>query len=78
MLHKALQQAVLLSYICYNPTTACVLPKIVKREIHPLADQQTAQLLNLLKGSKYEIPLTVDLVEQTWNKKPFQGKAKKP
>ena len=48
-------------FIRYNPTTACVLPKIVKKEIHPLTDQQTAQLLNLLKGSKYEIPLTVDL-----------------
>ena len=61
VLHKALQQAVLLNYIRYNPTTACVLSKIVKKEIHPLTDQQTAQLLNLLKGSKYEIPLTVDL-----------------
>ena len=61
VLHKALQQAVLLNYIRYNPTTACVLPKIVKKEIHPLTDQQTAQLLNLLKGSKYETPLTVDL-----------------
>ena len=61
VLHKALQQAVLLNYIRYNPTTACVLPKIVKKEIHPLTDQQTAQLLDLLKGSKYEIPLTVDL-----------------
>ena len=61
VLHKALQQAVLLNYIRYNPTTACVLPKIVKKEIHPLTDQQAAQLLNLLKGSKYEIPLTVDL-----------------
>ena len=61
VLHKALQQAVLLNYIRYNPTTACVLPKIVKKEIHPLTDQQTAQLLNLLKGGKYEIPLTVDL-----------------
>ena len=61
VLHKALQQAVLLNYIRYNPTTACVLPKIVKKEIHPLTDQQTAQLLNLLKGSKYEIPLAVDL-----------------
>ena len=61
VLHKALQQAVLLNYICYNPTTACVLPKIVKKEIRPLTDQQTAQLLNLLKGSRYEIPLTVDL-----------------
>lgn len=61
VLHKALQQTVLLNYIRYNPTTACVLPKIVKKEIRPLTDQQTAQLLNLLKGSKYEIPLTVDL-----------------
>ena len=66
MLHKALQQAVLLNYIRYNPTTACVLPKIVKKEIHPLTDQQTAQLLNLLKGSKYEIPLTVDLFTGLW------------
>ena len=61
VLHKALQQAVLLNYIRYNPTSACVLPKIIKKEIHPLNDQQTAQLLNLLKGSKYELPLTVAL-----------------
>ena len=61
VLHKALQQAVLLNYIRYNPTSACVLPKIVKREIHPLTDHQTAHLLNLLKGNKYELPLTVDL-----------------
>ena len=31
VLHKALQQAVLLNYIRYNPTSACVLPKIIKR-----------------------------------------------
>ena len=61
VLHKALQQAVLLNYLRTNPTNACILPKIIKKEIHPLTDQQTAQLLNLLKGSKYEIPLTVDL-----------------
>lgn len=61
VLHKALQQAVLLNYIRYNPTNACILPKIVKKEIHPLNDQETAQLLKLLKGHQYEIPLTVDL-----------------
>lgn len=52
---------ILLNYNRYNPTSACVLPKVIKKEIHPLTDQQTAQLLNLLKGSKYELPLTVDL-----------------
>lgn len=61
VLHKALQQAVLLNYIRYNPTSACVLPKIIKKEIHPLTDQQTAQFLNLLKGNQYELPLTIDL-----------------
>jgi len=61
VLHKALQQAVMLDYLRFNPTSACVLPKVIKKEIHPLTDQQTAQFLNLIKGSNYELAFTIDL-----------------
>lgn len=61
VLHKALQQAVLLNYIRFNPTSACTLPRAVKKEIHPMNDQQTAQFLERIQGNPYELLLKVDL-----------------
>lgn len=61
VLHRALQQAVRLNYIRFNPASACILPRSVKKEIRPMSDQQTAQFLMLLQGNKYELPLKVDL-----------------
>ena len=39
ILHRALKQAVLNGYIRYNPTEACILPRIVKKDIMPLMRQ---------------------------------------
>ena len=61
ILHKALQQAVLLNYLRTNPTNACILPKIIKKEIHPMDDRDTTRFLEAIKGSRYELLLKVDL-----------------
>lgn len=61
ILHKALQQAVLLNYLRTNPTNACILPKIIKKEIHPMDDRDTALFLEAIKGCRYELLLKVDL-----------------
>lgn len=61
ILHKALQQAVLLNYLRTNPTNACILPKIIKKEIHPMDDRDTARFLEAIKGCRYELLLKVDL-----------------
>ena len=54
VLHKALQQAVANGYIRFNPADACVLPRIVKKEIKPLDEGQITAFLKAIKGNKYE------------------------
>ncbi len=52
--HRALQQAVKIGLLRTNPTDNCVLPRVVKKEIHPLTSQQIADLLKLLPGHPHE------------------------
>ena len=40
VLHKALQQAVLIGYLRYNPADACILPRIERKKIKPFDDAQ--------------------------------------
>lgn len=54
VLHKMLQQAVMLNYIRYNPANACVLPKARKSEINPLTDTQMRLFLEAIRGHRYE------------------------
>lgn len=61
ILHKALHQAIMLGYIRFNPTDACVLPRIAKKEIMPLDEIQTAAFLKAIKGHRFETLFTVDL-----------------
>ena len=61
ILHKALQQAVLLNYLRTNSANACILPKVIKKEIHPMDDRDTARFLEAIKGCRYELLLKVDL-----------------
>lgn len=61
ILHKALQQAVANGYIRFNPTDACILPRIVKKEIQPLDENQITTFLKAIKGHKYEDLFTVTL-----------------
>lgn len=54
VLHKALQQAIVVNYIRVNPTDACILPHLVKPEIKPLDEQDTARFLQAIKGNPFE------------------------
>lgn len=61
ILHKALQQAVVIGYIEANPTTGCVLPRIEKKEISPLTEPQLAAFLEAIKGHRHELLYKVAL-----------------
>ena len=61
IVHKALQQALLLGYLRINPANACVLPRIEKKELTPLDDHDIAAFLRHIKGDPFEILLTVAL-----------------
>ena len=61
VLHKALQQAVAIGYIRFNPSAACTLPRIERKEIRPLEDSQITAFLAAIKGHRFETLFTVDL-----------------
>lgn len=49
ILHKALDQALKLRYIGFNPADACTLPRIEKKEIKPLSESEIAAFLDLIR-----------------------------
>jgi len=61
VLHKALKQAMRLGYIKSNPTDACELPRIEKKEVSYLEEDEVKSLLDAIKGHKYESIYKVDL-----------------
>ncbi len=54
VLHRAMQQAVLNEMIRTNPCNACVLPRVVRKEIKPLDEDQIADFLHEISGHRYE------------------------
>lgn len=61
IMHKALEQAVELKFIKFNPSDACKLPRVEKKEINPLDDQEITVFLTAIQGHKYEKLFLVDL-----------------
>lgn len=61
VLHKALQQAVAIGYIRFNPADACTLPRGDRKEITPLDEKQTDAFLAAIAGHTHEILYKVDL-----------------
>ena len=61
VLHKALQQAVAISYLRFNPSDACVLPRVERKELHPLDDDAIHQFIETVKGHPYEFLFLVTL-----------------
>ena len=61
VLHKALQQAVAVGYIRFNPTDACTLPRTEKKEINPLDEEQIAAFLKAIEGHRHELLYKVAL-----------------
>lgn len=61
ILHKALQQAVEAGYIRDNPADACKPPRIVKKEITPLDEEETKLFVKAVHDDPYEILYLVTL-----------------
>lgn len=61
ILHQALKQAMINGYIRFNPTVACKLPRIEKKEVSPLDERQTTAFLGAIKGHRFEMLYSLDL-----------------
>lgn len=61
VLHKALQQAVAIGYIRFNPSDPCTLPRVIKKPIQPLDEVQSKSFLQAIKGHRLETLFTVTL-----------------
>lgn len=61
VLHKALEQAVYNGYIHSNPTNGCVLPRVEKKQIKPLDEDQITTFIRAVKGHQYEHLFVVTL-----------------
>lgn len=61
ILHKALQQAVTIGYIRFNPADAATMPRTDHKEIQPLSETQISNFLKAIEGHKHEILYTVAL-----------------
>ena len=61
VLHKALQQAVKIGYLRFNPADACELPRAVRKELKPLDEEQSKAFLKAIQGHGYEMLYTVTL-----------------
>jgi len=60
-LHKAMEKAVALGYIKFNPASKPDLPKVEKTEIKPLDDDAINRFLEAIKGHKFELVYIVTL-----------------
>ena len=54
VLHRALDLAVRIEYLERNPTSACILPKVVEKQVTPLDEPEQKQLFEALKGNRFE------------------------
>ena len=54
IIHKALQQAVKVGYIRFNPADSCTLPRVVKKEIKPLDNDAIGLFMEAIHGHQYE------------------------
>ncbi len=61
ILHRALQQAVANGYIRSNPADACTLPRVEKKELKPLDENDITQFMEAIKGHRYETVFLVTL-----------------
>ena len=61
VLHSALEQAVLLSYIATNPSNPCKIPHIERPEISPMDDEMVSAFIKAIHDHKFESLYLVDL-----------------
>jgi integrase len=61
ILHAALERAVLLGYIQRNPSKGCTLPRVTKKEMAVIKDNDVARFLDAVKGHQYENIYLMDM-----------------
>lgn len=61
VLHRSLDLAVKLGMIRSNPTDLCDLPKVRRKEIHPMEQDKIGAFLSVIKGNKFELLYQVTL-----------------
>lgn len=61
VLHKALQQAVEIGYLRFNPSDNCKLPRVKRRDIRPFENDEMSAFLQRIQGDKYELLYIVAL-----------------
>lgn len=54
ILHKAIRQAVQIGYIRTNPADACKPPRVGKKQIRPLEEDQVSDFLKEIEGHRHE------------------------
>ena len=59
--HRALEQAVKVGYLASNPSDACKLPRVVKKELHPLDTDQIAAFIKAIQGHPQEYLFKITL-----------------
>lgn len=55
ILHRALQQAVTNGYLRSNPADPCVLPKVERKELRPLDEDDISRFMEAIKGHRFEL-----------------------
>ena len=61
VIHKALDKAVQCRYLKFNPSDACELPRVQKKEMLVLSDENLRAFLSEIKGKRHEHLLFVDV-----------------
>lgn len=61
ILHKALQQAVSIGYLRFNPADACTLPRVERKELKPMDDIAISRFMAAVQGHPYEAIFLVTL-----------------
>ena len=54
VLHRAMEMAVRAEYLEKNPTSACVLPKVIEKPVEPLDTPELKRLFAALRGNRFE------------------------
>jgi len=61
LFHGALKQAVKIGYIRFNPSEACTLPRVERKEVKPLDENDIELFVDAIKGQPYEDIYIIDL-----------------